>query len=401
MRDALLTLLLLLLLRLLLTRRKTSLTERRATVRSLLTGGAAGFRAAVRATALTAAAVATVAATALTGSAAHAAGVADAPTIPAFADGQGLTQVAGAAEVRSATDFTLTVTTPQLSGRHKVRIFLPSGYYAEPGKRWPVTYFLHGGGGTVDDAAAAPALRDDRMITVVPDGGLKGWYANWRMQNTAEGAANWETFHLLQVVPFIDANLRTLPDRGHRAVVGLSMGGFGALHYAQSRPDLFGRVASLSGGIDFGLWEVRAAVLATELNLTGAWCASTTSGTGNCTGYGPVVDSDAIFGSPYAIFNDRIWNEVNPASLANLGKLADTGVTLYTGNQGLIDGKTAVASTNVANRLNQLGIPNRFVNYGNGSALSPTCKGDHTYACWAPALADYIPRLANEFAQTG
>ncbi|MFE9561666.1 alpha/beta hydrolase [Streptomyces sp. NPDC006487] len=369
-------------------------------MRSLLTG-AAGLRAAIRATALTAAAVAAVAATALTGSTAHAAGVADAPTIPAFTDGQGLIQVAGTTEVRSGTDFTLTVTTPQLSGRHKVRVFLPSGYYAEPGRRWPVAYFLHGGGGTVNDAAAAPALRDDRMITVVPDGGLKGWYANWHMQNTAEGAANWETFHLQQVVPFIDANLRTLPDRGHRAVVGLSMGGFGALHYAQARPDLFGRVASLSGGIDFGLWEVRAAVLATELNLTGAWCASTTSGTGNCTGYGPMVDSDAIFGSPYAIFNDRIWNEVNPASLANLGKLADTGVTLYTGNQGPIDAKTAVASTNVANRLNQLGIPNRFVNYGNGSALSPACKGDHSYACWAPALADYVPRLANEFAQTG
>ena len=47
------------------------------------------------------------------------------------------------------------------------------------------------------------------MITVVPDGGLKGWYADWAMQHTVMGAANWESFHLTQVVPFIDANLRT------------------------------------------------------------------------------------------------------------------------------------------------------------------------------------------------
>ncbi|MFD8961689.1 alpha/beta hydrolase, partial [Streptomyces anulatus] len=239
-----------------------------------------------------AAAAATVAMTMLTAFAAAPTARADAPAIPDFTDSHGLTRVVDATEVRSETDFTLTVTTPQVSGPHKIRVFLPEGYAADPGKRWPVTYFLHGGGGTVDDAAAVPALRSDKMITVVPDGGLKGWYADWVMQNTAVGAANWQTFHLEQVVPFIDANLRTLPGKDHRAVVGLSMGGYGALRYAEARPDLFGHTAALSGGIDIGMPAIRAAVVATELNLTGAWCAvstSTPSGTGACTGYGPYV----------------------------------------------------------------------------------------------------------------
>lgn len=200
-----------------------------------------------------AAAAATVAMTMLTAFAAAPTARADAPAIPDFTDSHGLTRVVDATEVRSETDFTLTVTTPQVSGPHKIRVFLPEGYAADPGKRWPVTYFLHGGGGTVDDAAAVPALRSDKMITVVPDGGLKGWYADWVMQNTAVGAANWQTFHLEQVVPFIDANLRTLPGKDHRAVVGLSMGGYGALRYAEARPDLFGHTAALSGGIDFGM----------------------------------------------------------------------------------------------------------------------------------------------------
>ncbi|WP_406194710.1 esterase family protein [Kitasatospora sp. NBC_01560] len=320
---------------------------------------------------------------------------------PPFTNGSGLTLV-GRPEVHSSTDFTLTVATGQLSGTHRIRILLPRDYAADPGRRWPVAYFLHGGAGTVDDAAAAPALHSDAMITVVPDGGLKGWYADWLMQNTALGAANWQTFHTRQVVPFIDANLRTVADRAHRAVVGLSMGGYGALHYAEYRPDLFGHVASLSGGIDFGMAEIRATVVATELNLPGAWCAVSTSGTGHCTGYGTYVDSDAIFGSPYPVFNaDHVWNELNPAAAGNLAKLSGTAVDLYTGDQGPIDHFTAMATRTVRDRLDRLGIPSRFVDYGDGSSLSPTCDGGHNYGCWAPALADYVPRLAAAFGAAG
>ncbi|MFB6875517.1 alpha/beta hydrolase [Streptomyces sp. NPDC056323] len=353
-----------------------------------------------RARTAVAAAALTMTAT-LTAPLAHADGAAP----PVLTDGFGLTQVAGGTEVHSATDFTITVTTPQVAGKHKIRIFLPSGYQAAPDRRWPVAYFLHGGPGSPDDAAAVPALRSDSMITVVPDGGRKGWYADWLMQNTAEGAANWETFHLKQVVPFIDANLRTIADRGHRAVTGLSMGGFGALRYGEARPDLFGHVASLSGGIDFGMAEVRAAVLATELNLTGAWCAvstSTPSGTGRCTGYGPVVDSDAIFGSPYPVLNaDRIWKAVDPAAPVNLAKLADTDVTLYTGDNDVIDHFTAIAARNVKSRMDRLGLTSRLVDYGNGAALAPTCDGGHNYGCWAAAFADYVPRLQDSFDAAG
>lgn len=200
-----------------------------------------------------------------------------------------------------------------------------------------------------------------------------------------------------------DANLRTLPGKDHRAVVGLSMGGYEALRYAEARPDLFGHATALSGGIDFGMPAIRAAVtVATELNLTGAWCAvstSTPSGTDACTGYGPYVDSDAVFGSPYPVFGaDRVRNAVNPAASANLARLRGTKVTLYTGDQGLIDSVTAVATRTVKSRLDQIGLPSRLVDYGNGSSLSPTCDGGHNYGCWAPAFADYVPRLEADFA---
>ncbi|MFD3517617.1 alpha/beta hydrolase [Streptomyces sp. NPDC058657] len=325
---------------------------------------------------------------------------ASAADLPDFSNVHGLTVVPGATQVHGPTDFTLTVTTKQLSGQHKIRILLPTGYAAEPARRWPVTYFLHGAAGNVNDVVAAPALRSNSMITVVPDGGLKSWYADWVMQNTAMGAANWETFHLTQVVPFIDANLRTRADRAHRAVVGLSMGGFGSLHYAQARPDLFGHVAALSGAVDLGLAEMRGVVVATELSLANAICGSSSSL--GCPDHGPYVDSDAIFGSPYPVFNaDRVWKAVDPAAPANLAKLADTGVTIYTGNNDVFDARTAVASKNVKSRLDQLKIPSRLVDYGNGASLSPTCNGGHNYGCWAPAFADYVPRLEAAFAAAG
>ncbi|MGW7458121.1 alpha/beta hydrolase [Streptomyces sp. NPDC054797] len=365
-----------------------------------LTGVAAAHAATPVATPAAVPAAAPASTPVITGSSASAA-------VPDFSDGYGLSLVREDTQVNGPTDFTLTVTTPQLSGKHPIRILLPAGYDTDPERRWPVTYFLHGGGGNVNDVGAAPTLHSDSMITVVPDGGMKGWYADWLMQNTAEGKANWETFHLTQVVPFIDANLRTRADRAHRAVVGLSMGGYGSLHYAQARPDLFGHVAALSGGIDFGMWEVRGAVLATELNLAGAWCAvrsssGSGSGSGDCPGHGPYVDSDAIFGSPYPFFDaDRVWKAVDPAAPVNLAKLSGTAVTLYTGDNDLVDAQTAKASHTVKARLDQLGIPSRLVDYGDGTSLAPTCDGGHHYGCWAPAFADYVPRLEAAFAAAG
>ncbi|MFE9259220.1 hypothetical protein [Streptomyces sp. NPDC006879] len=66
-----------------------------------------------------------------------------------------------------------------------------------------------------------------------------------------------------------------------------------------------------------------------------------------------------------------------------------------------MDHFTAIASKTVKDRLDRLGIPSRLTNYADGSALSPTCNGGHNYGCWAPAIADYIPRLEAALASTG
>ena len=57
----------------------------------------------------------------------------------------------------------------------------------------------------------------------------------------------WETFHIDQLIPWIDHNLRTVADRRGRAIAGLSQGGFCSMSYAARHPDLFGVALSFSG----------------------------------------------------------------------------------------------------------------------------------------------------------
>jgi enterochelin esterase-like enzyme len=53
--------------------------------------------------------------------------------------------------------------------------------------------------------------------------------------------------YLIEIVDFIDRQFRSLPDRNHRAIVGRSSGGYGALMTALHYPQIFGLVADHSG----------------------------------------------------------------------------------------------------------------------------------------------------------
>ncbi len=325
------------------------------------------------------------------------------PKPPEMRDGFGLTQVGGA--TGSATNFVITVTTPEVAGEHRIRVLLPGDYADHPEKRYPVLYFLHGASDDPGNPNVAyPALTAAQsMITVIPDGGRRGWYANWLDQDTVAGAQNWETFHISQVIPFIDANLRTAAGQQGRAVAGLSMGGFGALHYAQRHPDLFSQVATLSGANELSMNHavVRAAVVATLTNVGAPLCGS--SGPTCSLDFGPPVSSDAVFGTPYPILGaDWRWNEADPVSHMDVLARAGMGISIYTGN-----GKGSAtepefwvqsASQHAKERLDALGYPAHYVDYGDGSGWGTACHGGHTSGCWAQDLVDFVPRLEAAFA---
>ena len=314
------------------------------------------------------------------------AGPAQADTPPSFSNGDGISVVSQSV---SGREIDLQVTTTAVSGQHEIIVLLPEGYEANPTAHYPVLYLLHGAlagpSAWVDAPGAAAQITDPYpVITVIPDGGVKGWFLNWT--NCAQLCPqNWETFHTDQLVPWIDANLRTIADRSGRAIAGLSMGGFGSIHYAEDRPDLFSYAASYSGALDTGNFTTEAAIMAEE--------------TGVVPGSGDPVPLGSIMGEEVAPGNQTALDiaDVNPT---NIAKLANTTVALYvgTGNATSGDGivESAVKPQNdlMANRMWQAGINYWYSqDHVNSADLGWGCDNNHDQMCWNAYLYDDMPRM--------
>lgn len=130
------------------------------------------------------------------------------------------------------------------------RIILPAEYSAlkqrEPG--YPVIYLLHGLTGHysnwTDKAKLAEYAANHKFIIVTPEGD-NGWYSD------SVTAANdkYESYIVKELIPEIDKNYRTIADREHRVIAGLSMGGYGSLKFGMKYPEMFSLVGSFSGAL--------------------------------------------------------------------------------------------------------------------------------------------------------
>ncbi|MEU6642782.1 alpha/beta hydrolase-fold protein [Saccharomonospora sp. NPDC046836] len=320
---------------------------------------------------------------------------------PVFTDSHGLTVLEQPSWVdANERTFTFVMTTNevprysamagQVSGEHVIMVTLPEGYDSSGVTRYPVQYHLHGHPDRPDTQLNQQMFEESTaggvpLITVAPNGSGRGWYTNWVNPPTELGQQNWENFHLDQVIPFIDANLRTIATRDSRAISGHSMGGFGAFRYAESRPELFGYVGSFSGGLDLLNQGQRLAVVGST-QLPG-------SGT-------PTVPPDAIFGVPVWPL-DRVWNAESPAQ--HVESLRGMGVAMYTGDGGsLADNlpqaviESVARETNLVTRDNlaAAGIPHTFVDYGDGSTWAEGCTGKHAQpACLKADMKHFVGLL--------
>jgi enterochelin esterase-like enzyme len=128
-------------------------------------------------------------------------------------------------------------------------LYLPPGY-ASAAVRYPVIYLLHGNEQS-DDSFLQIGLQGalDRLIVqrripptiaVMIQGGPGT--NNW----LDHGATGYEAY-VLEVQRLIDRTLPTIPARGARAIVGYSMGGYGAMHLALAHPQTFSAVESWLG----------------------------------------------------------------------------------------------------------------------------------------------------------
>ena len=134
-----------------------------------------------------------------------------------------------------------------------VFVFLPPSYEKDKHRRYPVVYALHGYSigaeqwtheihvpETIEGAFAQGAKE---MIVVLPDSKT---VHNGSMYSSSVTTGDFEKFISHDVVAYIDAHYRTIPDRTSRGLVGHSMGGYGATRIGMKHPDVFGALYIMS-----------------------------------------------------------------------------------------------------------------------------------------------------------
>jgi enterochelin esterase-like enzyme len=134
-----------------------------------------------------------------------------------------------------------------------VLVFLPPSYAKQKSRRYPVVYALHGYSigaeqwskeihvpQTIEGAFAEGARE---MIVVLPDSKT---LHNGSMYSSSVTTGDFEQFIAHDLVQYIDAHYRTLPNRPSRGLVGHSMGGYGATRIGMKHADVFGSLYVMS-----------------------------------------------------------------------------------------------------------------------------------------------------------
>ena len=134
-----------------------------------------------------------------------------------------------------------------------VLVFLPPGYAKEKARRYPVVYALHGYSIGAEQWAGeihAPqtiegafAQGSREMIVVLPDSKT---VHNGSMYSSSVTTGDFEAFISHDVVAYVDAHYRTMPNRESRGLAGHSMGGYGAARIGMKRADVFGSLYIMS-----------------------------------------------------------------------------------------------------------------------------------------------------------
>ncbi|HEX8817379.1 MAG TPA: alpha/beta hydrolase family protein [Terriglobales bacterium] len=242
-------------------------------------------------------------------------------------------------------------------------VLLPPNYSPadakHPSQRFPILYFLHGlgdneqtlfktGGLTIIDDFREQHKVGDFLI-VTPEA-KASFYVN-----TADGKVRYSDFFLQEFIPYIETKYRVERDRNHRAITGISMGGYGALRFAFAHPELFSAVSAQSAAL---MTESPA-----ELN------AGLHSGS-------PIARMlSSVFGDP---INVPHWKENDPLLLAkqNQGAIRRLAIYFNCGDQDEYKFETGATKLHV--ELQSENVKHEFHIY----------PGDHSAAYFLSHLAE-------------
>jgi S-formylglutathione hydrolase FrmB len=138
-------------------------------------------------------------------------------------------------------------------------VYVPPGYDDEPDRRYPSVYQIQGLTGQLDMwrnrtpfRRNFPELADELFATNEAPPCILVWVDCWTSLAGSQfidspGTGKYLTYMCDEIVPWIDARYRTLPEAAHRGIAGKSSGGYGAMVNPMLRPDVWGGMATHAG----------------------------------------------------------------------------------------------------------------------------------------------------------
>ena len=139
----------------------------------------------------------------------------------------------------------------------RANVYTPPGYDENPKKRYPVLYLQHGSG---EDETGWPTQgkMDFILDNLIAEGKAtpmivvmeRGYATDPTNPVSTTGGRTSNVFPEVlvnEVIPMIDKSFRTLTDRDHRAMAGLSMGGFQTFQTTMTNLDKFAHIGGFSG----------------------------------------------------------------------------------------------------------------------------------------------------------
>ena len=188
---------------------------------------------------------------------------------------------------------------------------------------YPFLLLLHGSGRNertlIDHPKARQILLDAGFMIILPDGD-----SQWYVDSPVDPKSKYATY-LEEVLRLAETHYRLSRDPKQRAIAGWSMGGYGAVRFAENHPDEFGAVASMIGVIDY-----------------------------------PRAREEFPPGQSYVIIrrcfgkNPKVWKKHNPIRFVE--KLRGKSILLTTGTEAF----DRTMNENFCKELDRLKIPYRF-----------------------------------------
>jgi len=189
-------------------------------------------------------------------------------------------------------------------------VLLPDDYNNGQNK-FPLMFFLHGGGGDRGFLAKLKPVFEEAwqsgllppVVVVTPSVAKRCFYMDFK-----DGSQKWATFIKTDLLAHIRANYNVHHSREKTILSGISMGGMGSLRLLFKNPDIFSAAVALEPGIEPALrWK--------DVKMRNKWWRDDQL---LSTAYGQPIDNE-------------YWEANNPASIAqnNAEKLRNANIHIY------------------------------------------------------------------------